>query len=141
MLSSGSSGKRAPSASIEQRRVHSYSDDYADLDYLRGRITQLNAEGLMDNQVAEVLNQEGVVSARRSPFTYDNVWLLRQRGGLPALSTAGPNPPRWPDGTYYVQWAATAIGVTTQVIFDYLANGLLNGGQRAQGCWCRLSRQ
>src|ERR1700731_1836079 len=38
------------------RRVHSYNDDYADLDYLRDRIIQLNAEGLMDKQVAGVLN-------------------------------------------------------------------------------------
>jgi hypothetical protein len=117
------------------RRVHSYNDDYADLDYLRDRITQLNAEGLMDKQVAEVLNREGLVSARRCPFTYENVWLLRHKWGLPAvkLSPTGPNPPQWPDGTYSVQGAAAAIGVTTQVIFDYLANGLLSGRQTAKG--------
>ncbi len=67
------------------RCVHSYNEDYADLDYLRDRITQLNAEGLVDKQVAAVLNDEGVVSARRRPFTYENVWLLRQRWGLPAV--------------------------------------------------------
>src|SRR3984885_13774327 len=39
------------------RRVHSYNDDYADFDYLRDRIIQLNAEGLMDKQVAAVLNE------------------------------------------------------------------------------------
>jgi DNA invertase Pin-like site-specific DNA recombinase len=118
-----------------QRRVHSYTEDYADLDYLRGRLTQLNAEGLMDKQVAEVLNQEGVVSARRRPFTSENVWLLRHRWGLPAvkLSPTGPNPPRWPDGAYSVQGAAAAIGVTTQAIFDYLASGLLTGRQRVKG--------
>ena len=89
----------------------------------------------MDKQVAEVLNQEGVVSARRRPFTSENVWLLRRRWGLPAvkLSPTGPNPPRWPDGAYSVQGAAAAIGVTTQAIFDYLASGLLTGRQRAKG--------
>ncbi len=30
----------------------------------------------MDKQVAAALNEEGVVSARRRPFTYENVWLL-----------------------------------------------------------------
>ena len=65
-----------------QRRVHSYNDDYADLDYLRERMTQLNAEGLMDKQVAAILNEEGILSASRRPFTYENVWLLRQRWGL-----------------------------------------------------------
>jgi DNA invertase Pin-like site-specific DNA recombinase len=123
-----------------QRRVQSYADDYADLDYLRERITQLNADGLMDKQVAEMLNQEGLVSARRLPFTYENVWLLRQRWGLPAvkLSPTGPNPPQWPDGTYSVQGAAAAIGVTTQVIFDYIANGLLTGQQQAKGLPWRI---
>jgi DNA invertase Pin-like site-specific DNA recombinase len=118
-----------------QRRVQSYNDDYADLDHLRERITQLNAEGLMDKQVATILNEEGIVSAHRRPFTYENVWVLRQRWSLPAvkLSPTGANPPQWPDGTYSVQGAAAAIGVTTQVIFDYLANGLLTGRQLAKG--------
>ena len=61
--------------------------------------------------------------------------MLRQRWGLPAvkLSPTGANPPRWPDGSYSVQGAAAAIGVTTQVIFDYLANGLLTGRQLTKG--------
>jgi hypothetical protein len=117
------------------RRVQSYNSDYADLDYLRNRISQLNAQGLMDKQVAAVLNEEGVVSARRRPFTYENVWLLRQRWGLPAvkLNPTGANPTQWSDGSYSVQGAAAAIGVTPQVIFDYLANGLLKGRQIAKG--------
>lgn len=117
------------------RAVKSYDEDYSDLDYLRVRITELNAQGLMDKQVAAVLNDEGVVSARRRPFTYENVWLLRQRWGLPAvkLSPTGSNPLRWPDGTYSVRGAAAAIGVTPQAIFDYLANGLLSGRQMAKG--------
>ena len=117
------------------RRVHSYNDDYADLDYLRDRIIQLNAEGLMDKQVAAVLNEEGVVSARQRPFTYENVWVLRKRWGLPAvkLNPIGANPPQWPDGSYSVQGAAAALGVTTQVIFDYLTKGLLTGRQIAKG--------
>jgi hypothetical protein len=117
------------------RRVHSYNDDYADLEGLRRRITQLNAQGMMDKQVAAILNQEGVVSARRRPFTYENIWVLRQRWGLPAvkLNPTGVNPPRWPDGSYSVQGAAAAIGVTPQAIFDYLANGLLTGKQITKG--------
>jgi DNA invertase Pin-like site-specific DNA recombinase len=117
------------------RQVHSYSDDYADLEGLRRRITELNVRGLMDKQIATILNEEGVVSARRRPFTYENVWLLRQRWGLRAakLNPTGANPPRWPDGSYSVQGAAAAIGVTPQVIFDYLANGLLTGRQLTKG--------
>jgi DNA invertase Pin-like site-specific DNA recombinase len=117
------------------RSVQSYSDDYADLDDLRRRITQLNAEGLVDKQIAAVLNAEGVISAHRRPFTYENVWLLRHRWGLPAvkLSPTGSNPSRWPDGSYSIQGAAAAIGVTTQTVFDYLASGLLHGRQHAKG--------
>jgi hypothetical protein len=117
-----------------QRRVHSYGSDYADFDALRERVTQLNAQGLMDKEIAAVLNKEGVISARRTPFTYENVWLLRHRWGLPAvkLSPTGVNPARWPDGSYSVQGAAAAIGVTPQVIFDYLGNGRLKGRQRAK---------
>ena len=117
------------------RRVHSYNDDYADIESLRRRITELNAQGLMDKQIAAILNKEGVISARRRPFTYENIWLLRQRWGLRAvkLNPTGANPPRWPDGSYSVQGAAAAIGVTPQVIFDYLANGLLTGRQITKG--------
>ena len=116
------------------RRVRSYAD-YGELDHLRRRITELNAEGLMDKQIASLLNAEGVVSARRRPFTYENVWLLRQRWGLTAakLNPVGANPPRWPDGSYSVQGAASALGVTAQTIFDYLSRGLLSGRQLTKG--------
>jgi hypothetical protein len=46
-------------------------------------------------------------------------------------TTSGPT-----DGvhlTYSVQGAAAALGVTTQVIFDYLTKGLLTGRQIAKG--------
>jgi len=117
------------------RSVWSYNDHYGDLDHLRERITQLNASGLMDRQVAAILNEEGVVSARRRPFTHENVWLLRQKWGLPAvkLNPTGANPPQWDDGSYSVQGAAAAIGVTPQTIFDYLATGLLEGRQITKG--------
>ena len=55
----------------------------------------------MDRQVADVLNAEGVLSARSGPFTYENIWLLRKRWGLKAvkLNPTGANPPRWADGS------------------------------------------
>jgi hypothetical protein len=116
------------------RHVHSYAD-YVDHDLLRRRITELNADGLMDKQIAAVLNAEGVLSARRRLFTYANIWLLRQRWGLPAVkfNPVGANPARWPDGSYSVQGAASALGVTPQTIFDYLARGLLRGRQLTKG--------
>lgn len=116
------------------RHVRSYND-YADYDLLRRRITELNANGLMDKQIAAVLNKEGIASARRCSFTYANIWVLRKRWGLHAvkLNPVGANPARWPDGSYSVQGAASALGVTPQTIFDYLARGILSGRQITKG--------
>lgn len=118
-----------------QRRVQSYDRDYGELELVRERITQLNAAGDMDRQIAKKLNDEGIRSARGRPFTYENVWLLRHRWGIPTAKINGvaANPTRWPDGTYSVQGAAAAIGVTAQTIFDYLAQGLINGRQSTKG--------
>jgi len=118
-----------------RRRVQSYERDYSELEHVRDLITQLNAAGNTDKQIAETLNREGILSARGKSFTYENVWLLRRRFGIQTAKINGvaPNPPRWPDGSYSVQGVAAAIGVTTQVIFDYLANGLVHGRQSAKG--------
>ncbi|RWN48066.1 recombinase family protein [Mesorhizobium sp.] len=118
-----------------QRRVQSYDRDYGELELVRERITQLNAAGDMDRQIAKILNEEGVRSARGKLFSYENIWLLRHRWGIPTAKINGvaANPPRWPDGTYSVQGAAAAIGVTAQTIFDYLAQGLVHGRQSTKG--------
>lgn len=117
-----------------QRRVHTYSN-YIDIDKLRARVTELNAAGKMDKEIASVLNAEGFLAARNCAFKGDNVWLLRRRWGIPTVKINGTssNPVRWPDGTYSVQGAAMALDITPQVIFDYLARGWLKGHQLAKG--------
>ena len=40
---------------------------------------------------------------------------------------------RWPDGSFSVQGAAAALGVTPQTVFDYLDRGLLSGHQLTKG--------
>ena len=117
-----------------QRRVHTYRD-YIDLESLRRRVTALNGAGKMDKEIAAVLNREGFVAARGCAFQGENVWLLRQRWGIPTVKINGQsaNPPRWPDGSYSVQGAAAALGITPQTVFDYLARGLLRGRQLAKG--------
>ena len=117
------------------RRVHSYNDDYADLDGLRRRITQLNAEGMMDKQVAAVLNEEGVVSARHGTHLLTRTSGCCGSGGGPR-SSCNPNGRKsaplagW---LVFRSGAAAAIGVTPQAIFDYLAKGLLTGRQITKG--------
>jgi hypothetical protein len=61
--------------------------------------------------------------------------LLRKRWNIATVKINGvnPNPPQWPDGSYSIQGAATALGVTTQTVFDYLARGLLVGHQLTKG--------
>jgi hypothetical protein len=117
-----------------QRRVHTYHD-YTDPDRLRQRVTDLNAAGKMDKEIAAALNTEGFVAARGCAFKGENVWLLRKRWGIPTvkINGVGANPLRWPDGTYSVQGAAAALGITSQTVFDYLARGLLAGRQLTKG--------
>ena len=117
-----------------QRRVHTYRD-YSDLERLRQRIAALNGAGKMDKEIATALNREGFVAARGCTFKGENVWLLRKRWGIATVKINGvsANPPRWPDGTYSVQGAAAALGITPQTVFDYLARGLLSGRQRTKG--------
>jgi DNA invertase Pin-like site-specific DNA recombinase len=117
-----------------QRRVHTYRD-YIDLDRLRQRITQLNAACKMDKEIAATLNQEGFVAARGCKFKGENVWLLRKRWDIPTVKINGvsSNPMRWPDGSFSIQGAAAALGITTQTVFDYLARGLLAGHQLTKG--------
>jgi DNA invertase Pin-like site-specific DNA recombinase len=124
----------ATSEHLIQRRVHTYRD-HLDLEPLRRRVGELNAAGKMDKEIAAVLNREGFVAARGCAFQGKNVWLLRQRWGIATVKINGvsPNPPRWADGSYSVQGAAAALGITPQTVFDYLARGLLRGRQLAKG--------
>ncbi|MER9076670.1 zinc ribbon domain-containing protein [Mesorhizobium sp. M0904] len=117
-----------------QRRVHTYGD-YIDLERLRSRVIELNAAGKMDKETAVALNAEGFVAARGRAFKGENVWLLRTRWGIPTVKINGTsaNPDRWPDGTYSVQGAAAALGVTPQTVFDYLARGWIEGRQLTKG--------
>ncbi|KAA9382692.1 hypothetical protein F4V88_29400 [Neorhizobium galegae] len=117
-----------------QRRVHTYGD-YLNIDRLRTRVTELNAAGKMDKEIASELNAEGFLAAQNCAFKGDNVWLLRRRWGIATVKINGtsPNPFRWPDGTYSVQGAAAALGITPQTIFKYMARGLIQGRQLVKG--------
>lgn len=117
-----------------RRHVRSYGD-HAEADQLRQRIIDLNAAGMMDAEIAAQLEQDGFGAARVNGFSGGNVWLLRQRWRIPTVKINGvaANPMRWPDGSFSVQGAAAALGVTPQTIFDYLARGLLVGHQLTKG--------
>jgi len=61
--------------------------------------------------------------------------VCRKRWGVPTVKINGvdANPLRWPDGTYSVQGAAMALGVTAQTVFKWLRKGRLAGRQLTKG--------
>ena len=117
-----------------QRCVQSYAQ-HADQDRLRQRIAELNGLQKIDGEIAAILNQEALRTAHGPPFSGKMIHCLRKRWQIPTVKINGTaaNPPRWPDGSYSVQGAATAIGITPQVIFDWLRRGWLTGQQVAKG--------
>ena len=52
-------------------------------------LTELNAAGKMDKEIATILNQEGFVAARGCAFKGENVWLLRTHWGIPTVKING----------------------------------------------------
>jgi hypothetical protein len=123
-----------------QRRVQSY-EQHADQDRLRQRITELNGLQKVDGEIAAILNAEALHTAHGAPFSGGMVHLLRKRWRIPTvkINGTGANPPQWPDGSYSVQGAAAAIGITPQVIFDWLRRGWLTGKQVAKGMPWQIS--
>jgi hypothetical protein len=89
----------------------------------------------MDGEIAAILNAEKVMSARGVPFTNETIYLLRKQHSIRTVKINGveANPLRWPDGSYSVQGAAAALGVTPQTVFDWLQQGRLTGRQMAKG--------
>ncbi|MEO9188579.1 MAG: recombinase family protein [Acetobacteraceae bacterium] len=117
-----------------QRGVQNYAQ-HADQDRLRQRITELNGLQNMDGEIANILNKEAFRTAHGPPFSGKMVHCLRKRWQIPTVKINGTaaNPRRWPDGSYSVQGAAAVIGITPQVIFDWLRRGWLTGKQLAKG--------
>jgi DNA invertase Pin-like site-specific DNA recombinase len=113
-----------------QRRVQSYSICVS-TPVLERRIRELAKAGKFDREIADILNAEHFMSARGVPFQSNNVHLLRKRFGIRTAKINGveDNPPRWPDGSYSIQGAAEALGITTQTVFKWLRRGRLAGRQ------------
>ena len=123
-----------------QRCVQSYAQ-HADENRLRQRIVELNGLGKMDGEIAASLNEEQLRTAHGPPFSGGMVHQLRRKWRIPTvkLNGAAANPPRWSDGSYSVQGAATLIGITPQTIFDWLRKGWLAGKQLSKGMPWQIS--
>ena len=117
-----------------RRSVQGYAH-YASTAQLEQRIRELNGAGMMDREIAATLNADGISTAHGTPFVGENVHVCRKRWGIPTVKINGveANPPRWPDGSYSIQGAAAALGMTAQTVFKWLRRGRLAGRQLAKG--------
>jgi hypothetical protein len=116
------------------RRLGSYQQ-HADIEKLRTRIRELKAEAKSDGEIAAMLKAEGYRAARGKEINSVAVNHMRNLWGIRAhwRYEEGRNPQRWDDGTYSVQGAAAAIGVTVLTVHSWLRQGLLSGKQLAKG--------
>ena len=117
-----------------RRNVLGYAH-YASTADLEQRIRELNAAGMMDREIAARLNADGISTAHGTSFAGGNVHVCRKRWNIPTVKINGvdTNPLRWPDGSYSVQGAAIALGVTAQTVFKWLRKGWLAGRQLTKG--------
>jgi DNA invertase Pin-like site-specific DNA recombinase len=117
-----------------RRRTRSYNEA-APGELIDQRIRELNAAGLMDAEIATMLNAEGLRNSRGGAFTNGTVHLLRQRWNIRTVKINGVdhNPQRWPDGSYSIQGAAAALGITEQTVFKWLKKGRLQRRQLSRG--------
>jgi DNA invertase Pin-like site-specific DNA recombinase len=113
-------------------RVRSYAD-YAERDQLEQRVRELHAQGRMDDEIANTLNEEGFRTPHRQLFNSKLLWILRKKMGLPTVVHQGFIPDRWDDGTYSVYGAAKALGVFKSTIYTWIYGGRLQSWQVGKG--------
>ncbi len=116
-------------------------DEHPQLEALQQRVRELSRARKMDAEIAAILNAEGFRTARGQCFKGSNVWRIRQQWQLPSVSETGnaPHPPRWADGTYSIEGAAAAIGVTLGTVYKWVRQGRVKGQQLAKGMPWKLS--
>jgi hypothetical protein len=95
------------------RKTQSYAES-AHADVLEQRIREFNGAGMMDARIADALNAEGLRNSLGGMFDHNTVHLLRRRWNIPTVKINGVehNPLRWSDGSYSIQGAALALGIT-----------------------------
>ena len=111
-----------------RRSVQGYAH-YANTAELERRIRELNAAGMMDREIAAVLNAEGISTAHGTPRSWAKTSISAASVGVSARSRSTAwmqTHSRWPDGSYSVQGAADALGVTSSDRVQMDAQGALD---------------
>ncbi len=116
-------------------------DEHPQFDALQHRVRALSTAQKMDAEIAAILNAEGFRTARGQGFKGANVWRIRQQWQLPSVkeNAKDPHPPRWADGTYSIEGAAAAVGVTVGTVYKWVRQGRVKGQQLAKGMPWKLS--
>jgi hypothetical protein len=115
-----------------ERRVRAYAE-HAQWETIAQRVRDLHSQQKLDDEIAEILNIEGLKTTKQIPFNSDAIWLIRKQLNLPAVIPVSTHPLRWPDGTYSVQGAAQVLGVFPGTVYMWLKTGRLEGSQLRPG--------
>jgi hypothetical protein len=106
--------------------------EHAQWETIAQRVRELHSQQKFDDEIAEILNSEGLKTTKRIPFNSDAIWLIRKQLNLPAVIPVSTHPPRWPDGTS-VQGVAQVLGVFPGTVYKWLKTGRLAGTQLRPG--------
>src|SRR5439155_17101838 len=107
------------------------------------RMRALAAVGRHDEEIAEILNAEGMRTGRGLPW---NTWAVRWTRKKERISRVAPDrprrerlPDRYPDGRYSVAGAAKRFGVKLDLVRAWVKRGLVNAErhpfQQHRGVW------
>ena len=95
------------------------------------RIRALAAAGRHDEEIAAILNADGMRTGRDLPW---NTWAVRWARKKERICRVAPDrprrpllPDRYPDGRYSVAGAATRFGVNLTLVRAWIARGLVKG--------------
>jgi len=98
------------------------------------RVRVLAASGQPDEQIAEILNAEGMRTARGRSW---DTWAVRRTRKKERICRVAPDrprraplPARYPDGRYSVPGAAKRFGVKWKTVRAWLKRGLVNAERR-----------
>ncbi len=100
---------------------------------IQEQIRRLAASGLRDETIADQLNEQGLVTGARKPWTMWAVRWVRQRHQISRTYRDRPRshslPDQHPDGRYSIAGAARRFSVTPGVVRRWIKRGLVKAEQ------------